>query len=728
MKVLVTGGYRFIGWSTAIRFYKEGYAVHILNDENGVPRDKNIPHKTYNYKFTSSKYDKIFEINNFDVVVHIPNMHNKKKNHLAELQYILELSSKYDVKKFIYISSVSLYKFNNEDIIDENHELNPMSCYGINLLSMEQYCKFWNETHDIQVCSLRISSVYGAGYSVHDEQNIIGNLIAKNIKKGSIEIENTIDIKENNLKDYIYVDDLVDAIYKSVEFCKSFALNITSYSLSDGANIENEIVNIIDGNKEGVRKNKGIMIRKQGYSNKQAISELNWVPRYSLHNGIEKTYQWIVGEGIKEKVVEKKKESNVLNSLKKVIPYIENILALILVIIISNLLTNMHVIPVIDLKIIYIALIAIVYGLNQSIISIVLASIYYIYTMLLQGHNIVALLYNPNTLLTISIYIFVGTVLGYLLDSKDDEITYKEEELKILKEKFDFIYGMYNEVKDVKNALEYQIQTSEDSFGKIYKITSALDTLRPDKIFSEAINVIEDLTQNKSIAIFVLSKNKSFLRLASVSSNIVNKVQKSINIENYRQIKDSISNNEIYINKSMDRDLPEMICPISVDNNIIAVIAVYEMEFEDNTLYKQNLFRTLSSLIASALLKAQVYDEAIYNKKYWNDNGVLKFEYFLEVVYEKEQRKQEKKGEYTILEVKDQSNAATEKIITKNIRDIDYISKSNDGDMYILLSNTSEDESMFVKNRLIKNGISAGIVTYEHITRENKNKKIGDEE
>ena len=120
MKVLVTGGYGFIGSFVAERFFKEGYKVFILDNlSSGKQRNVSIPHKAFALDVADKKCDEVFKSNKFDVVVHLAaqvSVATSMEDPLLDsdtnvlgLVNMLKLSSKYGVSKFIFASSAAVY-------------------------------------------------------------------------------------------------------------------------------------------------------------------------------------------------------------------------------------------------------------------------------------------------------------------------------------------------------------------------------------------------------------------------------------------------------------------------------------------------------------------------------------------------------------------------------------------------------------------------------------------
>lgn len=299
MKVLITGGYGFIGSHTAERFYKEGYEVYILDNLSTGNKDNiKIEHKFYNMNIEDKKCCEIFENNEFDVVVHLAAQINAQasiehpyfdaKSNILGLINMLDLASKNNVKKFIFASSAAVYGSNKKIPLSEKDECSPISPYGVSKLAGEEYCKLWKTMYALDTICLRFSNVYGPRQSIKGDGGVI-SIFMKNIFNSKI--LNVYGTGEQT-RDFIYIEDVVDAIFKSRNFCYADVLNISS----DNQCSVNRILKIIKklhpfDRVQYTSPKKGDILHSR-LSNKYVTYKLNWIPLYSLEQGIERTYIW----------------------------------------------------------------------------------------------------------------------------------------------------------------------------------------------------------------------------------------------------------------------------------------------------------------------------------------------------------------------------------------------------------------------------------------------------
>ena len=112
-----------------------------------------------------------------------------------------------NLQKIVYISTVDVY--GASELIDEKTPEHPMSLYGASKLYVEKMLTNWAyaETKTLQI--LRVGHVYGPGEEEY--QKIIPITIKKLLQNKPLQIWG----KGNELRSFIYIDDLISAILKA---------------------------------------------------------------------------------------------------------------------------------------------------------------------------------------------------------------------------------------------------------------------------------------------------------------------------------------------------------------------------------------------------------------------------------------------------------------------------------------------------------------------------------
>ena len=157
MNVLLTGGYSFLGLHIAEKCYREGHRITII-DKTAEKKVTFFKHKYYCIETDESSHEDIFRSNEFTVVIYVDaykssSDETRQDPFTDNLANFLKLSVKYDIKKFIFISSVRARK-------EIEGSPCPSDIYGINIQASEFFCLKWKEIYNLNTLCLRLPDVY----------------------------------------------------------------------------------------------------------------------------------------------------------------------------------------------------------------------------------------------------------------------------------------------------------------------------------------------------------------------------------------------------------------------------------------------------------------------------------------------------------------------------------------------------------------------------------------
>ena len=204
---------------------------------------------------------------------------------------LLELIGKSEVSRFIFTSSGGTVYGNPQYLpMDENHPCNPIGSYGIVKNTIEHYVKMYSQNKGFSYLIVRPSNPYGP------RQNYKGNqgLIAKLIYSGLTQENFTIWGDGSAIRDYIFIQDLVDFLKVSGLSDKSGTYNIGS---GNGKSI-NEIVEMLSGVMatlppiEYVEKN-GFFVEKVVLNMENSHRDFDWKPKTTMEEGLAVHYSWM---------------------------------------------------------------------------------------------------------------------------------------------------------------------------------------------------------------------------------------------------------------------------------------------------------------------------------------------------------------------------------------------------------------------------------------------------
>ena len=247
MNVLVTGGAGYIGSHTTIELLDAGHDVIIVdNFSNSSPivldRIKLISQKEFKFYEVDitdrEKLEVVFEENEIDAVIHFAALKAVGESVAKPLEYymnnitsslvLFDLMRKYDVKKFVFSSSATVYGDPEMCPILEDFPLSVTNPYGRTKLMIEDILRdMCLADKSLDVAILRYFNPIGAHKSglIGEEPEGIPNNIMPYITKvaiGSLPHLNVFGddydtLDGTGVRDYIHVVDLAEGHVKALE-------------------------------------------------------------------------------------------------------------------------------------------------------------------------------------------------------------------------------------------------------------------------------------------------------------------------------------------------------------------------------------------------------------------------------------------------------------------------------------------------------------------------------
>lgn len=301
MNVLVIGGNGFIGSHLVDKLLADGYKVCVFDRQLELYRAP-LPSVDYHIGDFGNHTILANALKNTDIVFHlisttVPKTSNEDvafdvMSNVVESLYLLEQCIKEHVKKIVFVSSGgAVYGTPPIMPVSEESPTNPESSYGITKLAIEKYLALFNRLYGLDYAIVRPSNPYGPRQNIDGNQGVIAVFMGKIAKGQSIEIWGAGEA----VKDYIFIDDLVDGIYRAA-FRRTSAqiFNLGSgvgYTVNDLVRI---ITTVIGRQFTVTYRSKGLHdVSKIFLDITRAKRELDWVPKTPIDVGIKITWNFI---------------------------------------------------------------------------------------------------------------------------------------------------------------------------------------------------------------------------------------------------------------------------------------------------------------------------------------------------------------------------------------------------------------------------------------------------
>jgi len=258
MKILITGGLGFLGSNLATKLSHKNYNITILDN-----LDPLYGGNRYNLFDANMQNIKVIigDVRNKDLVYNLIKDKDYVFHFAAQVSYIDGLNIPYDdvniniistlnvlesirklnkKTKVIFSSSRMVYGKVKTNPVLETHETKPLSLYGINKLTSENYLNLYWKNFGIKSTIFRITNPYGIKQQIkHSKYSILGWFVRQAMENRTISIFG----KGNQKRDYIYSEDIINSIIAGAFNEES---NGETYNLGYGYSWRfNEMVNMV---------------------------------------------------------------------------------------------------------------------------------------------------------------------------------------------------------------------------------------------------------------------------------------------------------------------------------------------------------------------------------------------------------------------------------------------------------------------------------------------------
>ena len=305
MRLLVTGGYGFIGSNFILKLLKENNDFQIINIDAELTgsNPKNLVevqnHKNYefvkgnitNKKFMEEQIANCDAVINFAAETFVDRSINDANPFLVSnirgAYTILDIITK-QKKRMIQISTDEVFGSLENRTADEQSKLNPSSPYAATKAAAELLANSYYTTYGSDVIITRCTNNYGP-------RQFAEKLIPKTIILASKDMKIPIYGKGTNIRDWIYVDDHCNAVLMTLLNGKAGeSYNISANNEIDNLTVVRKILEIMNKSEDlidFVEDRPGHDFR-YSMDSKKISDELGWRVKSNFDDGLRKTIQW----------------------------------------------------------------------------------------------------------------------------------------------------------------------------------------------------------------------------------------------------------------------------------------------------------------------------------------------------------------------------------------------------------------------------------------------------
>lgn len=309
--VLVTGGAGFLGSQLVKSLLPVSERIYVIDDLSTGNRD-NIPQSDkitfYNESITNEpllehimpQVEWVYHLACRNILLSIVDMKEDFNTNLYGGYLLLQKAKSHGARlsRFIYTSTASIY--GNAPVLPTPESYYEITMpYSASKFSTEHYCQVYYHMHQLPVTILRLSNVYGPGQSLSNPYcGVVTKFFDAVQKREPIPIYGD----GTQTRDFTFIQDAMEALLLAGKHPETIG---KAYNVGTGKetsiNQLAEMISKITGYKADHIQFQPKRIVDKVYRRAVGVDklqhDLQWYPRFSLYEGLVKTYEWIKGKG-----------------------------------------------------------------------------------------------------------------------------------------------------------------------------------------------------------------------------------------------------------------------------------------------------------------------------------------------------------------------------------------------------------------------------------------------
>ncbi len=321
MKCLIAGAGGFIGGHLMKRLQLDGHEI-ICADIKPISSWFQISDKNKNLSLDLKDFKNCLQVCDgvdyiFNLACNMGGMgfieNNKAECMLSVLinTNLLRASLQNKISKYYFSSSACVYNASkqNDTFInglkeEDAYPAMPEDGYGWEKLFSERMCRHFYEDFGLDVRIARYHNIYGPEGTYDGGREKAPAALCRKIINAKLKKEKKIEVwgDGEQTRSFLYIDDCIEATMSVFDSNFTDVFNIGSEEQVSINQMIDKIEEIADFKVErnyDISKPKGV--RGRSSDNSLINSKINWSPKFSLKDGLERTYYWIYNSIINQK-------------------------------------------------------------------------------------------------------------------------------------------------------------------------------------------------------------------------------------------------------------------------------------------------------------------------------------------------------------------------------------------------------------------------------------------
>ena len=373
----------------------------------------------------------------------------------------------------------------------------------------------------------------------------------------------------------------------------------------------------------------------------------------------------------------------------------------------------------IDLRLLYIVLIATAYGVFPGLLASLLMCASLAQSYMTNGLDAASLFFWYENWVPFILYIALGGAVGYAHTKQEEDNQFVKHQNEILTDRSNYLRSLYDDSQRIKETYRSELIQSQSGFGKVYDVVQRLSVFEQGEIFLQSVPIIEDVLSCDSVAIFTVDdKSADFARLQVCSEGVRNEVPTSIDLVKKHEIINALTEEDVWVNRGLVEDMPDYVACIRDQDKLRVLITLRNVSYEQMNVYYLNQIRVLVRLMGNFLVKAWEYQKANLSANYIGDTIIMPAKRFNEQLSYARSMQQRRLATYRLLRLKTHGETIEQldSSIHRFVRSSDFLGIGMDGNLYLLAMQVTDETEHFLIDRFRSLGWDCDFIRDERVT------------
>lgn len=296
MRVVVTGGAGFIGSHLVDALLDRGADVAVADHLHRSPRPWVAEALQRGMQLHAADVRDLaalrraFKAARPEVVMHLAAQVDVRRSivdpaldaqiNVAGTVSVLEAAREIGARRVLMASTAAVYGDPQEIPTPEAAPIAPLSPYGTSKAAAEWYLAQYQRLHGISTLALRMANVYGPRQDPHGEAGVISIFCGMAVERGRATVYGT----GRQTRDYVFIDDAVEAWLAAAESHVTGALNVST-------GVETSVLDVLAALEleHHFAPERAGEIERSCLSPSAAAEQLDWTALVSLKDGLRET-------------------------------------------------------------------------------------------------------------------------------------------------------------------------------------------------------------------------------------------------------------------------------------------------------------------------------------------------------------------------------------------------------------------------------------------------------